>query len=159
MGHPPKRKAISTVLSLYAKTQSRNIQMPFILVKIRFATVLFFCCCCKNTLLFEYWLLYTHFSAERPTKEVKHIAGSRRSSLNTLPLHSGGFQTLAQLSSNSIVRCNPKSGKFRCIKNGKCNILEAYKYMYNQTQTYVSNYMCIDRYIIVVSCVFMNFCW
>ncbi|XP_015254085.1 PREDICTED: DEP domain-containing mTOR-interacting protein-like isoform X2 [Cyprinodon variegatus] len=49
------------------------------------------------------------FHSERPTKEVKHIAGSRRSSLNTLPLHSGGFQTLAQLSSNSIVRCNPKS--------------------------------------------------
>ncbi|XP_014916203.1 DEP domain-containing mTOR-interacting protein isoform X3 [Poecilia latipinna] len=44
-----------------------------------------------------------------PSKDIKQITGGRRSSLNSLQLHSGGFQTLGQLSSNSVVRCNPKS--------------------------------------------------
>ncbi|XP_047203041.1 DEP domain-containing mTOR-interacting protein [Girardinichthys multiradiatus] len=44
-----------------------------------------------------------------PSKDVKKITGSRRSSLNSLQLNCGGYQTLVQLSSNSIVRSNPKS--------------------------------------------------
>ncbi|MED6278112.1 hypothetical protein CHARACLAT_020404 [Characodon lateralis] len=44
-----------------------------------------------------------------PSKDVKKITGSRRSSLNSLQLNSGGYQTLVQLSSNSIMRSNPKS--------------------------------------------------
>ncbi|XP_014916201.1 DEP domain-containing mTOR-interacting protein isoform X1 [Poecilia latipinna] len=49
------------------------------------------------------------FQSIGPSKDIKQITGGRRSSLNSLQLHSGGFQTLGQLSSNSVVRCNPKS--------------------------------------------------
>ncbi|XP_014825981.1 PREDICTED: DEP domain-containing mTOR-interacting protein-like [Poecilia mexicana] len=49
------------------------------------------------------------FQSMWPSKDIKQITGGRRSSLNSLQLHSGGFQTLGQLSSNSVVRCNPKS--------------------------------------------------
>ncbi|KAM4582282.1 DEP domain-containing mTOR-interacting protein isoform 1-T2 [Fundulus diaphanus] len=49
------------------------------------------------------------FDSVGSSKDIKQITGSRRSSLNLVHLHSGGFQTLVQLPSNSIVRSNPKS--------------------------------------------------
>nr|XP_019967053.1 PREDICTED: DEP domain-containing mTOR-interacting protein-like [Paralichthys olivaceus] len=41
--------------------------------------------------------------------DLKPAQGGRRGSLNSLQLHSAGFPPLAQLSSASVVRCNPKS--------------------------------------------------
>ncbi|XP_043977671.1 LOW QUALITY PROTEIN: DEP domain-containing mTOR-interacting protein [Gambusia affinis] len=49
------------------------------------------------------------FQSIGPSKDIKQTACGRRSSLNSLQLHSGGFQTLSQLSANSVVRSNPKS--------------------------------------------------
>uniref|UniRef100_M4A569 Si:dkeyp-97e7.9 n=1 Tax=Xiphophorus maculatus TaxID=8083 RepID=M4A569_XIPMA len=64
----------------------------------------------KSTLIRMLASEYTFFPlAVGPSKDIKQITGGRRSSLNSLQLHSGGFQTLGQLSSNSVVRSNPKS--------------------------------------------------
>ncbi|XP_040890814.1 DEP domain-containing mTOR-interacting protein isoform X2 [Toxotes jaculatrix] len=41
--------------------------------------------------------------------DLKQVVSARRGSLNSLQLHSAGFPPLVQLSSTSVVRCNPKS--------------------------------------------------
>ncbi|XP_018535509.1 DEP domain-containing mTOR-interacting protein isoform X1 [Lates calcarifer] len=42
-------------------------------------------------------------------KDLKQVTSGRRGSLNSLQLHTAGFAPLVQLSSTSVVRCNPKS--------------------------------------------------
>ncbi|KAM9361595.1 DEP domain-containing mTOR-interacting protein [Symphorus nematophorus] len=53
------------------------------------------------------------FQSVGSSKDLKQVTSGRRGSLNSLQLHSGsGFPPLVQLSSTSVVRCNPKSGEF-----------------------------------------------
>ncbi|XP_034539327.1 DEP domain-containing mTOR-interacting protein [Notolabrus celidotus] len=51
----------------------------------------------------------TPFKSVGSSKDMKQVTTGRRGSLNSLQLHTDGFQTLVQLSSTSVVRCNPKS--------------------------------------------------
>ncbi|KAM9758009.1 DEP domain-containing mTOR-interacting protein [Menidia menidia] len=51
------------------------------------------------------------FQSVGTSKDLKQVASGRRSSLNSLQPHSVGFPLLGPLSSNSVMRCNPKSGK------------------------------------------------
>ncbi|XP_050930397.1 DEP domain-containing mTOR-interacting protein isoform X2 [Lates calcarifer] len=53
-------------------------------------------------------------------KDLKQVTSGRRGSLNSLQLHTAGFAPLVQLSSTSVVRCNPKSGVRRCSGLGLC---------------------------------------
>ncbi|XP_047195246.1 DEP domain-containing mTOR-interacting protein [Hippoglossus stenolepis] len=53
------------------------------------------------------------FNSVGSSTDLKLATSGRRGSLNSLQLHSAGFPPLAQLSSASVVRCNPKSGE--CI--------------------------------------------
>lgn len=50
------------------------------------------------------------------SKDLKQVASGRRGSLNSLQLVSAGFPPFVQLSTTSVVRCNPKSGKCVCFK-------------------------------------------
>ncbi|XP_035518391.1 DEP domain-containing mTOR-interacting protein [Morone saxatilis] len=43
------------------------------------------------------------------SEDLKQVTSVRRGSLNSLQLHSAGFPPLVQLTSTSMVRCNPKS--------------------------------------------------
>ncbi|KAM9408745.1 DEP domain-containing mTOR-interacting protein [Pholidichthys leucotaenia] len=49
------------------------------------------------------------FQLVGPSKDLKQISSGRRSSLNSLQLHSSGFPPITQPSSASMVRFNPKS--------------------------------------------------
>lgn len=51
------------------------------------------------------------------SKDLKQVASGRRGSLNSLQLVSAGFPPFVQLSTTSVVRCNPKSGK--CVLKDK----------------------------------------
>ncbi|KAM7402645.1 hypothetical protein PAMP_017865 [Pampus punctatissimus] len=49
------------------------------------------------------------FQSVGSNKDLKQVTSGRRGSLNSLQLHLAGFPPLVQLSSTSVVRCNPKS--------------------------------------------------
>ncbi|XP_072239304.1 DEP domain-containing mTOR-interacting protein [Leuresthes tenuis] len=49
------------------------------------------------------------FQSVGSSKDLKQVTSVRRGSLNSLQLQPAGFPPLAPLSSNSVVRCNPKS--------------------------------------------------
>ncbi|KAM9859798.1 DEP domain-containing mTOR-interacting protein [Aulostomus maculatus] len=49
------------------------------------------------------------FQSVGPSSDLKQVTGGRRGSLKSLQLHSAGVPPLVQLSSSSVVRCNPKS--------------------------------------------------
>ncbi|CAJ1051327.1 DEP domain-containing mTOR-interacting protein [Xyrichtys novacula] len=51
------------------------------------------------------------FQSVESSKDMKQVPTGRRGSLNSLQLHTDGFPPLVQLSSSSVVRCNPKSGE------------------------------------------------
>ncbi|XP_044204649.1 DEP domain-containing mTOR-interacting protein [Thunnus albacares] len=49
------------------------------------------------------------FPSVKSNKDLKQVTSGRRGSLNSLQLHSAGFPPLVQLSSASVLRCNPES--------------------------------------------------
>ncbi|KAE8298017.1 DEP domain-containing mTOR-interacting protein DEP domain-containing protein 6 [Larimichthys crocea] len=49
------------------------------------------------------------FQSVESSKDLKQVASGRRGSLNSLQLVSAGFPPFVQLSTTSVVRCNPKS--------------------------------------------------
>ncbi|CAJ1051328.1 DEP domain-containing mTOR-interacting protein [Xyrichtys novacula] len=55
------------------------------------------------------------FQSVESSKDMKQVPTGRRGSLNSLQLHTDGFPPLVQLSSSSVVRCNPKSVLQRII--------------------------------------------
>nr|XP_057944098.1 DEP domain-containing mTOR-interacting protein isoform X2 [Doryrhamphus excisus] len=58
------------------------------------------------------------FSLVGASKDPKQVTSGRRGSLSSLQLHSAGFPPFAPLSSNPVIRCNPKSGGRRCTGLG-----------------------------------------
>ena len=70
----------------------------------------------QNALCCECCIFHYNFSTNPypvgSSKDLKQVTSGRRGSLNSLQLQPAGFPPLAPLSSNSVVRCNPKSGKY-----------------------------------------------